>query len=217
MGRSLPEDAGRSPATPVSAVTRLVVAITGATGSVFGIRLLEVLRGYREVETHVVISRPGKRTIVEETDWAVADVEALADHRYDITDIGAAIASGSFRTAGMIIAPCSVKTAAAVAACHSENLIARAADVTLKEGRSLIMLVRETPLHVGHLKMMLALAEMGAVVLPPMPAFYNRPKELDDIVNHTVARVLDRLNLPQTLVAEWKGTRPRVPTGPLGG
>src|SRR5439155_14454060 len=140
VGRSLPEDAGRSPATPVSAVTRLVVAITGATGSVFGIRLLEVLRGYREVETHVVISRPGKRTIVEETDWAVADVEALADHRYDITDIGAAIASGSFRTAGMIIAPCSVKTAAAVAACHSENLIARAADVTLKEGRSLIML-----------------------------------------------------------------------------
>ena len=198
-------------------MTRLVVAITGATGSVFGIRLLEVLRGYREVETHVVISRPGKRTIVEETDWSVADVEALADHRYDITDIGAAIASGSFRTAGMIIAPCSVKTAAAVAACHSENLIARAADVTLKEGRSLIMLVRETPLHVGHLKMMLALAEMGAVVLPPMPAFYNRPKELDDIVNHTVARVLDRLNLPQTLVAEWKGTHPRVPTDPLGG
>jgi 4-hydroxy-3-polyprenylbenzoate decarboxylase len=117
----------------------------------------------------------------------------------------------------MIIAPCSVKTAAAVAACHSENLIARAADVTLKEGRPLIMLVRETPLHVGHLKMMLALAEMGAVVLPPMPAFYNRPKDLDDIVNHTVARVLDRRNLPQTLVTEWKGTHRRVPTGPLGG
>ncbi len=196
---------------------RLAVAITGATGSLYGIRLLEVLRGYREVETHLVISRPGKRTIVEETEWSVADVEALATHRYDNNDIGAAIASGSFRTAGMIIAPCSVKTAAAVAACHSENLIARAADVTLKEGRPLIMLVRETPLHVGHLKMMLALAEMGAVVLPPMPAFYNRPKELDDIVNHTVARVLDRLNLPQTLVTEWKGTHRRIPTGPLGG
>jgi len=196
-------------------VTRLVVAITGATGSIYGIRLLEVLRGYREVETHLIMSRPGKRTLVEETEWTVADVEALATHRYDNNDIGAAIASGSFRTAGMIVAPCSIKTAAAIASCHSENLIARAADVTLKEGRPLIMLVRETPLHVGHLKMMLALAEMGAVVLPPMPAFYNRPKELDDIVNHTVARVLDRLNFPQTLVTEWKGTHPRVPSGPL--
>jgi 4-hydroxy-3-polyprenylbenzoate decarboxylase len=115
----------------------------------------------------------------------------------------------------MIIAPCSIKTASAVAACHSDNLIARAADVTLKEGRPLIMLVRETPLHVGHLKMMLALAEMGAVVLPPMPAFYNRPKELDDIVTHTVARVLDRLHLPQTLVGEWQGTRPHPGTGRL--
>jgi 4-hydroxy-3-polyprenylbenzoate decarboxylase len=115
----------------------------------------------------------------------------------------------------MVIAPCSVKTAAAVAACHSDNLIARAADVTLKEGRPLIMLVRETPLHVGHLKVLLALAEMGAVVLPPMPAFYNRPRDLDDLVNHTVARVLDRLNLPQSLVAEWPGTHPRVTGRPL--
>lgn len=189
---------------------RLVVAITGATGSIYGIRLLEVLRRYNDVETHLVISSSGKRTIVEETDYAVADVEALATHRYDNNDIGASIASGSFRTAGMVIAPCSIKTAAAVAACHSEHLVARAADVTLKEGRPLIVLVRETPLHVGHLKCMLALAEMGAVVLPPMPAFYNRPKELDDIVNHTIARVLDRLDLPQTLVSEWQGTHPRV-------
>jgi 4-hydroxy-3-polyprenylbenzoate decarboxylase len=187
---------------------RLVVAITGATGSIYGIRLLELLRRYAEVETHLVISRPGKRTIVEETDWAVADVEALATHHYENSDIGASIASGSFRTAGMVIAPCSVKTAAAVAACHSDNLVARAADVTLKEGRPLIMLVRETPLHTGHIKVLLALAEMGAVVLPPMPAFYNRPSDIDDIVNHTVARVLDRLNLPQSLVAEWQGTHP---------
>src|SRR2546428_13155723 len=113
----------------------------------------------------------------------------------------------------MIIAPCSVKTAAAVAACHSENLIARAADVTLKEGRPLIMLIRETPLHVGHLKMMLALAEMGAVVLPPMPAFYNRPKDLDDIVIHTIARVFDRLEFPKPLVGEWQGTHPRTQQG----
>lgn len=197
-------------------MSRLVVAITGATGSIYGIRLLEVLRKYGEMETHLVISRPGKRTLVEETDWSVAEVEALAAHRHENNDIGASIASGSFRTAGMVIAPCSIKTAAAVAACHSENLIARAADVTLKEGRPLIMLVRETPLHVGHLKCMLALAEMGAVVLPPMPAFYNRPRDLDDIVNHTIARVLDRLGLPQTLVPEWQGAHPRISTGPLG-
>jgi 4-hydroxy-3-polyprenylbenzoate decarboxylase len=194
---------------------RLVVAITGATGSIYGIRLLELLRGYPDLETHLVISRPGKRTIVEETDWAVADVEALATHRYDNNDIGASIASGSFKTAGMVIAPCSVKSASAVATCHSDNLIARAADVTLKEGRPLIMLVRETPLHLGHLKMLTTLTEMGAVVLPPMPAFYNRPREVDDIVNHTVARVLDRLNLPQSLVAEWQGTHPRVAGRPL--
>lgn len=195
---------------------RLVVAITGATGVIYGIRLLEVLRGYPEVETHLVISRPGKRTIVEETDWSVADVEALASCRYDNHDIGAAIASGTFRTAGMVVAPCSIKTAAAVAACHSDNLIARAADVTLKEGRPLILLVRETPLHAGHLRMMLALAEMGAVVLPPMPAFYHRPRDLDDVVNHTVARVLDRLGLPQTLVREWHPATSRAGSGPVG-
>ena len=196
-------------------MNRVVVGITGATGTIYGIRLLEILKRYADVETHLVISRPGKRTMVEETDYTAADVEALAAHHYDNTDIGATIASGSFRTAGMIIAPCSIKTASAVAACHSDNLIARAADVTLKEGRPLIMLVRETPLHVGHLKMMLALAEMGAVVLPPMPAFYNRPKEIDDIVTHTVARVLDRLQLPQTLVGEWQGTHPRPRTDRL--
>jgi 4-hydroxy-3-polyprenylbenzoate decarboxylase len=191
-------------------VRRLVVAIAGATGSIYGIRLLELLRRYSDLETHLVISPAGQRTIVEETDYAVADVEALATYRYDGNDIGAPIASGSFRTAGMVIAPCSIKIAAAVATGHGENLIARAADVTLKEARPLILLVRETPLHVGHLKGLLALAQMGAVVLPPMPAFYNRPKDLDDIVNHTVARVLDRLDLPQALVAEWQGTHPRA-------
>jgi 4-hydroxy-3-polyprenylbenzoate decarboxylase len=197
-------------------VKRLVVGITGASGSVYGVRLLEILQRYPDVELHLVLSRSGKRTLVSETDWTVADVEALAHHRYDNVDIGATIASGSFRTAGMIIAPCSIKTAAAVAACYADTLISRAADVTLKEGRPLIMLIRETPLHVGHLKMMLSLAEMGAIVLPPMPAFYNRPKDLDDIVNHTIARVLDRLDFPQTLVGEWQGTRPRAQAGTLG-
>ena len=189
---------------------RLVVGITGASGSIYGIRLLEVLRGNADVQTHVVISAAGKRTLVEETRYSVADVEALAHHRYDVKDIGASIASGSFRTGGMVIAPCSIRTAAAIAACHSDTLVSRAADVTLKEGRPLILVVRETPLHLGHLRVLTALAEMGAVILPPMPAFYNRPKDLDDIVNHTVARVLDRLNLPQTLVAEWRGAAPRA-------
>jgi 4-hydroxy-3-polyprenylbenzoate decarboxylase len=189
-------------------VTRLVVGITGASGSIYGIRLLEILRGSADVQTHVVISAAGKRTIVEETRYTVADVEALAHHRYDVRDIGASIASGSFRTLGMVVAPCSIRTAAAIASCHSDTLVSRAADVTLKEGRPLILVVRETPLHLGHLRVLTALAEMGAVIMPPMPAFYNRPKDLDDIVNHTVARVLDRLHLPQTLVAEWRGTTP---------
>lgn len=187
-------------------MTRLVVGITGATGAIYGIRLLEILRDHPDVQTHLAVSAPGKRTIVEETAYAVKEVEALATAHYDNKDIGASIASGSFRTLGMVIAPCSIKTAGAIASCHADSLVARAADVTLKEGRPLILLVRETPLHVGHLKCMLALAEMGAVILPPMPAFYHRPKSLDDIVNHTVARVLDRLGLPQTLIAEWQGT-----------
>jgi len=166
-------------------VTRLVVAITGATGSLYGIRLLEVLRGYREVETHLVMSRPGKRTIVEETEWTVADVEALATHRYDNNDIGAAIASGSFRTAGMIIAPCSIHTMSAIAAGISSNLMVRAADVTLKERRRLMLMVRESPLHLGHLRSMTSLAEMGAILAPPMPAFYHHPESVAEIVEHS--------------------------------
>jgi flavin prenyltransferase len=188
---------------------RLVVGITGASGSIYGIRLLEVLRTTTDVELHLVVSAAGKRTIVEETDFSVADVEGLTHHRYDVKDIGASLASGSFRTAGMVVAPCSIKTAAAIAACYSDTLLTRAADVTLKEGRPLILLVRETPLHLGHLRMLTSLAEMGAVVLPPVPAFYTRPKALDDIINATVARVLDRLQLPQTLVGEWQGARAR--------
>lgn len=191
-------------------MTRLVVGITGATGAVYGIRLLELLRHQDAVESHLILSAPAKRTIVEETDWTVPDVEALATQRYDNRDIGASVASGSFRTAGMVVAPCSIKTAGAIASCHTDSLIARAADVTLKEGRPLILLVRETPLHLGHLRCLTALAEMGAVIMPPMPAFYNRPRDLDDLVNATVARVLDRLSLPQTLVAEWLGTHPRA-------
>ncbi|MBI4241029.1 MAG: UbiX family flavin prenyltransferase [Candidatus Rokubacteria bacterium] len=189
---------------------RIAVAITGATGVIYGIRVLELLRGIPEVEIHLVISAPGKRTIVEETDYAVRDVEALAHRVYDNKDIGASLASGSFRTGGMIIAPCSIKTASAVAYCRSDTLIARAADVTLKEGRPLILLVRETPLHAGHLRCLLALAGMGAILLPPMPAFYHRPKQIEDLITHTLARALDRLGLPHRLVEEWHGTHPRL-------
>jgi 4-hydroxy-3-polyprenylbenzoate decarboxylase len=199
---------------PAPTVTRIVVGISGASGAIYGIRFLDLLRTIPGVETHLIVSDAGKRTIAEETDVPLRDVEALATRRYDNRNIGAAPASGSFRTDGMVIVPCSIKTAGAVAACLSDTLLARAADVTLKEGRPLILLVRETPLHVGHLRMLTSLAEMGAVVLPPMPAFYNRPKGLDDIVNHTIARVLDRLQLPQTLVGEWQGTAPRRPGPP---
>ena len=189
---------------------RIVVGISGASGAVYGIRFLELLRGLPDVETHLVVSDAAKRTIVEETDWAVKDVLALATRRYDNKDIGAAIASGSFKTDGMVIVPCSVKAAASVAHCLADNLLTRAADVTLKEGRPLILVVRETPLHLGHLRVLTALAEMGAVILPPMPAFYNRPKQIEDLVDHTLARVLDRFGLPQQLVTEWQGTNRRI-------
>lgn len=185
---------------------RLVVGITGSTGVAYGVRLLEILGAVSGVETHLVMSAPAKRTLVHETDLSVKDVEALADVVHDNRDIGATLASGSFRTAGMVIAPCSIKTVSSLANCYSNTLIARAGDVALKEGRPLIVVVRETPLHVGHLKQMLALAEMGAVLMPPMPAFYLRPKTVGDIIDHTVGRVLDRLEIPHTLVPQWSGT-----------
>jgi 4-hydroxy-3-polyprenylbenzoate decarboxylase len=193
---------------------RLVIGISGSTGSIYGIRLLEVLRDVPDLESHLIISGPAKRTILEETDYSIRDVERLATHVYDNRDIGAALASGSFQTAGMVIAPCSIKTASALANCHADTLICRAGDVSLKEGRPLIVAVRETPLHIGHLRQLLALAEIGAVILPPMPAFYDRPKTLDDIVNHTVGRMLDRLGIPHGLTREWTGTRTSRPVEP---
>jgi 4-hydroxy-3-polyprenylbenzoate decarboxylase len=189
----------------------LVVGISGASGVVYGIRLLELLREAPGVELHLIVSDAARRTIAEETDVSSAAVEALAARRYSNKDIGAAVASGSFKTDGMVIAPCSIKTAAAIAHSAADTLMVRAADVTLKEGRPLILLVRETPLHLGHLRVLTALAEMGAVILPPMPAFYHRPKQIDDLINHTLARVLDRLAIPQSLVPEWQGTASRVP------
>jgi len=185
---------------------RLVVGISGSTGAIYGIRLLQVLRDLPHVETHLVISQAGKRTLLAETDYSVREVEALAAHVHDDRDIGASLASGSFRTRGMVIAPCSMKTVAALATSYASTLIARAGDVTLKEGRTLVVVPRETPLHVGHLRQLLALAELGAVILPPMPAFYHRPRTLDDLVNHTVGRILDRFDIAHGLVPEWTGT-----------
>jgi len=193
----------------MSGTKRVVVGISGATGAIYAVRLLQVLRQSPEVELHLIVSGPAKRTLVEETDVPLKDVEALAHTVHDNRDIGSTLASGSFRTAGMVIVPCSIKTVSALANCYSETLIARAADVTLKEGRTLIVVARETPLHVGHLRQLLALAEMGAVILPPMPAFYLRPKTVADVVDHTVARILDRLGLAQDLVPEWQGSAGR--------
>jgi len=187
---------------------RLVVAITGSTGAIYGVRLLEQLRKHAVFELHLVLSNPAKRTLAEETDLSVKDVEALADVVHDNRDIGASVASGSFRTEGMVVAPCSMKTVSALATGHADTLIARAGDVTLKEGRPLIVVVRETPLHLGHLRQLVALAEIGGIILPPMPAFYHRPRTVDDIVNHTVARILERLGIDQDLVPEWTGHRP---------
>jgi 4-hydroxy-3-polyprenylbenzoate decarboxylase len=184
---------------------RVVVGLSGASGSIYGVRLLEALRKDPDVEAHLVISASGKRTLAEETDFTVKDVEALAHVVYDDRDIGASLASGSFRTAGMIVAPCSIKTLAALAQGHADTLIARAGDVTLKEGRPLVALVRETPLHLGHLRQMTAFAEIGGIVFPPVPAFYQKPKTIDDLVAHTVARVLDRMGLGGPAVDEWTG------------
>lgn len=189
---------------------RLVVGISGSTGAIYGIRLLEVLRNIDDVETHLVISQAARQTIKLETDYQVKDVEALADYTYGFHDIAAAISSGSYETAGMVVIPCSIKTLAGIAHCFSDNLLLRAADVTLKERRRLVLVPRETPLHLGHLRLMVTAAELGAVLLPPMPAFYHRPQTIDDIINQTVNRVLDlcAIKLPADLFARWQGSKP---------
>ena len=183
---------------------RLVVGISGASGVVLGIRLLEVLKP-TQIETHLVLSPAARATIAQETDWKVSDVLALADVHYNYQDIGAAVASGSFKTRGMVIIPCSIKSLSAVANSYAEDLMARAADVTLKEGRPLVLVVRETPLHRGHLRLMDLAARAGAVIFPPVPAFYTRPHSVDDMVNNTVGRVLARLGIENENYKEWKG------------
>ena len=189
---------------------RLIVGLSGASGVIYGIRLLQLLRGRPDLETHLVISKPAERTIAEETNFKVDEVKAMASVVHGIQNIGASIASGSFKTEGMVIIPCSIRTVSAFAYCISDNLLTRAADVALKERRRLVLVVRESPLHVGHLKSLLAAAEAGAVILPPAPAFYSLPKTLDDIIDHTVGRVLDHFGIEHDLVRRWGENGPRA-------
>ncbi|AGL01816.1 UbiX family flavin prenyltransferase [Desulfoscipio gibsoniae] len=184
---------------------KIVVGISGASGAIYGIRALEALRQCG-VETHLVISKSAKITISMETNYRINDVEALADYVYENENIGAAIASGSFKHDGMIVAPCSIKSLSAIANSYNDNLLVRAADVALKEKRKLLVIVRETPLHIGHLRLLVTLAELGGTILPPVPAFYHQPKTIDDIVNQTVGKALDQFGIEHQLFRRWEGS-----------
>ncbi|RKT53831.1 UbiX family flavin prenyltransferase [Saccharothrix australiensis] len=184
---------------------RVVVGITGASGVVYGVRALELLAA-TGVETHLVLTRQAQATVAAESELPVADIKARADVVHSDGDLGAAVSSGSFPVTGMLIAPCSVKTLSGIANSYDDNLVVRAADVTLKERRPLVLLVRETPLHLGHLRLMCAVAEIGAVVMPPVPAFYNAPRTIGDLVDYTVVRALDLLGCPVPSDRRWAGT-----------
>lgn len=188
---------------------RLIVGLSGASGVIYGIRLLEVLRTVPDVETHGVISSAARQTIVLETDYTVKEVAGLADVQHNFKDIAAPISSGSFKTMGMVIVPCAAKTLSGIANVYSDNLILRAAEVVLKERRTLILVPRETPLHLGHVQLMQKCIELGAILMPPMPAFYHRPQTIDDIVNQSVNRILDMLDieLAQDLFTRWQGAK----------
>lgn len=189
---------------------RIIIGISGASGAIYGIRLLEVLQQCESVETHLILSSAARQTISLETDYSVKAIQALADKNYDLRDIAASISSGSFHTDGMIIAPCSIKTLSAIVHSYSDNLLTRAADVILKERRQLVLAVRETPLHTGHLQLMLQASQLGAIIMPPMPAFYHKPQNLNDVIDQSVNRMLDQLNitLPHDLFTRWQGANP---------
>lgn len=184
---------------------RIVVAITGASGAIYGVRALELLRNVPNVESHVVLTSSAHRTIEHETSFTPDEVRALADHLYSPRDIGAAIASGSFVTTGMLVAPCSVKTLSGIAHCYDDNLVVRAADVCLKERRRVVLMLRETPLHAGHIDLMAQATKNGAIIMPPVPAFYALPSTIDDIVNQTVARALELLDVSVPGLQRWDG------------
>jgi 4-hydroxy-3-polyprenylbenzoate decarboxylase len=184
---------------------RIIVGITGASGAIYGLRLLERLRNRQGAEIHLVVTRSGEKTLYLETGRMAADVKKLSDFSYPVEDISCRLASGSYPTDAMVISPCSIHTMSAIANGISSNLLVRAADVTLKERRKLILLVRESPLHVGHLRNMTALAEMGAIIAPPVPGFYHHPQTVMDIVDHTIDRVLDLIGIPDAQVRRWEG------------
>lgn len=184
---------------------RVIVAITGASGAVYGVRLLHALRAAADVQTHLLVTPAAVLNLKQELDLARGEVEALADVVHNVRDIGATIASGSFVTHGMVVAPCSMKTLAAIALGLADNLVARAADVCLKERRRLVLLVREAPLNLAHIRNMEAVTLMGGVIFPPLPAFYHRPRTIDELVDHTIARVLDLLDVPHGLAPRWEG------------
>lgn len=186
---------------------KLIVGISGSSGVIYGIRLLEILQSMPHIETHLIMTPAARQTITLETDYQPTAVEALADVVHKFGDIAASLSSGSFPVAGMIVIPCSIKTLAGIAYSYSDNLLVRAADVTLKERRRLVLVVRETPLHLGHLRLMAQATEIGAIIMPPVPAFYHRPRTLDDLINQTVNRALDLLEikLPQDLFRRWTG------------
>jgi len=186
---------------------RLIVGISGASGAIYGVRLLQVLQPLAEIETHLVMSQAARQTLALETDFSLGEVKALADVVHDARDIAASISSGSFKTDGMVILPCSMKTLSGIVNSYTDGLLTRAADVVLKERRTLVLCVRETPLHLGHLRLMTQAAELGAVIMPPMPAFYHRPQSLDEVINQTVNRVLDQfeITLAKDLFARWQG------------
>jgi polyprenyl P-hydroxybenzoate/phenylacrylic acid decarboxylase-like protein len=192
---------------PPSEKKRLIVGITGATGALYGVRLLQTLRALPDWETHLIVSDAGVLNAWQELGYSRKDLESLADVHYSPRDIGAAIASGSFLTEGMVVAPCSMKTLAAVAHAHADDLISRAADVILKERRRLVLMTRETPLNLAHLRNMVAVTEMGGVIFPPVPAFYARPESIDAIITHTTGRVLDLFGLHSTELARWQGMK----------
>src|SRR5438874_12014648 len=184
---------------------KIVVGVSGASGAIYGVRLLEKLRLQSGVEVHLILTRSGEKTLFLETGKKAQELKAMAQYSYALEDISGRLASGSFRTDGMVIAPCSIHTMSAIASGISSNLLIRAADVTLKERRPLILMVRESPLHLGHLRTMVALAEMGAVIAPPVPGFYHRPASIQDLVDHSVNRVLDLLSLPSQDARRWDG------------
>ena len=184
---------------------RLIIGISGASGAIYGVRLLQVLREVPDVETHLILSQAARQTLALETDFSLREVQADVVH--DARDIAASISSGSFKTAGMVILPCSMKTLSGIVHSYTDGLLTRAADVVLKERRPLVLCVRETPFHLGHLRLLVQAAEMGAVIMPPVPAFYHRPESLDDVINQTVNRVIDQfdISLPADLFTRWQG------------